>query len=131
MYTHYRLNKVFIFIYMIAFGITGCSDKIASLDEKLRRMIATSENGSLLSRIQNRAGSKVEIEKIVIKETFKQDYTYTAIVTFRPKDMQSALKLSALPKLGQLPSNNKNAGQLKVRFDYLESDDRWYFKQFM
>lgn len=129
-------NYFYLFIIGLLLGLfnlflSGCGDKIQRLDDKLRRTIYEGEKGRIKNIIDMKVGFKTEVDSILIKPTYKEDYTYYAIVTFRAKNMEEETKRKSLPKLGGLPSTNKNQGQVKGRFQYLEFEDRWYFQEIL
>ena len=109
----------------------GCGDKISQLQEKLTRTILEGDHGRTKAKIEAHAGYPVKIEKILIKKTFKEDYTYIGIVVFKRRDFSEENKRGLMPRIGNLPSTNPNAGQFQVRFKYLETEDRWYFDQYL
>lgn len=123
--------KIFLCV-LIAIMMIGCGNKIKTLDEKLRRTILEFANGRLMNQFQYRAGYPVEIDKINIKATFKDDYTYVAVVTFKKKDAEEQKRQATLPTLGSLPSTGggKSTG-LSARFRYFEEEDRWYFETYV
>jgi hypothetical protein len=111
--------------------LSGCSNKMSQLEDKLRRAIFESNHARIKNQIQAQFGYEIEIDKIQIKATYKEIYTYIGIVTFKRRDRLDEGKRIALPKLGSLPSTNMQTGVIRVRFKYLEEEDRWYFDQYV
>lgn len=117
-------STVVIFLVFIIFN-SGCSSKIYRLEEKLRHDI---EEGKFRARIENQKGFKVKITSIEIHETFKEDYTYIAVVNLKQQNVSEEARSGELPNLGELPTTNPTAGEFKMRFRYLEDEDRWYIE---
>lgn len=122
------LSNILICVSLLSFF--GCGDKIARLDDKLRRTINEGGGGRLKVQIDYKAGFTTDIDRIEIKPTYKDDYTYVAIVTFKEKDVVDERKRQSLPQLGNLPTVTKKS-QVKARFRYFEVEDRWYLDQFI
>jgi hypothetical protein len=111
--------------------LSGCGSKMSQLEDKLRRAIFESNHARIKNQIQAQFGYDIEIDKIQIKATYKEIYTYIGIVTFKKRDRLDEGKRIALPKLGSLPATNMQLGSIRVRFKYLEEEDRWYFDQYV
>ena len=119
-----RITAYFSVIYILV-TIFGCSESMESIDEQLRHTIEFADKGRILKRIELKAGvAHLEIEDIEYKKTFKDDYTYIAIVTFR--ESKRARKRGQLPKLGYLPTPGEPK-RIRTQFRYLRDEDRWYF----
>ena len=112
-------------------SLAGCSNKISRLEDKLRRAIFESNHARIKNQIEAQFGYEIAIDKIQIKATYKEIYTYIGIVTFKKRDRLDESKRMALPKLGSLPSTNMELGFIRARFKYLEEEDRWYFDQYV
>jgi len=118
-------------VFCVFVSMTGCGSKMSRLEDKLRRAIFESNHARIKNQIQAQFGYEIEIDKIQIKATYKEIYTYIGVVTFRKRDRLDESKRMALPKLGSLPSTNLHSGVIRVRFKYLEEEDRWYFDQYV
>lgn len=125
-----KLNTVALGICILVL-MAGCGNKMSRLEDKLRRAIYESNHARIKNQIQAQFGYEIEIDKIQIKATYKEIYTYLGVVTFKRRDRLDESKRMALPKLGSLPSTNLHSGVIRVRFKYLEEEDRWYFDQYV
>lgn len=124
--------KLYALLFLITLAcVPGCGDKIARLKEKLTRTIEEGGKGRIKRNIEYRVGYPVKIYRIDIKPTYKDDYTYAGIVTFRKRDIVEERKSASLPKLGALPATNTRTQQFQVRFRYLEEEDRWYLERYL
>ncbi len=126
-----NLKHLLLFIPFLLIFFSACGNKTSILDDKLRRTILEGDKGRIKVRVEIQAGFPVEIDKIDIKPTFKELYTYTAVVTFKRKNIAEEKKRASLPQLGSLPGANVRTTRIQGRFKYLEEEDRWYFDNFI
>lgn len=126
-----NLKYLFFFIPSILIFFSACGNKTSILDDKLRRTIIEGDKGRIKVKVEIRAGFPVEIDKIDIKPTFKELYTYIAVVTFKRKNITEEKKRASLPQLGSLPGANIRTTRIQAKFKYLEEEDRWYFDNFI
>ncbi|MBI1884671.1 MAG: hypothetical protein HYS08_10800 [Chlamydiae bacterium] len=118
-------------LFLMILNLCACSNKLTLLEDKLKRTIEEGDQGRIKRRIISRMGGAFNVDNVQFKQTFQEDYTYVAIVTFKKKNIQDESQRRALPQLGNLPSTDPRAGQVHARFKYLEEEDRWYFDQFV